>query len=150
MKIRCLHGYFIFEESNPSQVSDFMRYSGLEIVPKGPYYTFADLEDAPEYTFKNRPIEIGLTPLPATANFAGKPWEVLEANEMIYDFATGILRPITSITQVVSIDDGSNRYVAPGLILPGSITVEGLRVKDYAAWYSRNTQRFLYTEVTYV
>lgn len=150
MKIRCLHGYFIFEETRPSQVSDFMRFSGLELVPKGEYFTLADLEGAPEYSFKNRPIEIGLTPIPATANFAGKPWEVFEANEMVYDFVNGLLRPISAITQLVSIDDAANRYVAHGLILPGSITVEGKRVRDYAAHFSRETQRFLYTEVTYV
>lgn len=150
MKIRCLHGYFIFEETRVSQVSDFMRYTGLEIVPNGPYFTFSDLVDAPEYSFSSRAIEIGLTPLPAIKTFAGEPWEVLEANEMVYDFALGLLRPITSVTQVVSIDDGANRFVSPGLILPGSITVEGQRVKDYAAWYSRDTQRFLYSEVSYV
>lgn len=150
MKIRCLHGYFIFEETRVSQVSDFMRYTGLEIVPRGTYFTFADLEEAPEYSIIGMPIEIGLTPLPAITDFAGTPWEVLEANEMVYDFSTGLLRPISSITQIVSIDDGGNRFIASGLILPGSLTVEGERVKDYAAWFSRETQRFLYSEVSYV
>lgn len=150
MKIRCLHGYFIFEETNPSQVSDFMRYTGLKIVPHGTFFTFEDLEDAPDFTIIGKKIEIGKVPLPAIADFSGEPWEVLEANQMVYDFSLGLLRPILSITQIVSIDDGGNRYLAPGLILPGSLTVEGKRVKDYAAWYSRTTQRFMYTEVSYV
>lgn len=150
MKLRCLHGYFLFEETNPAQISDFMRVSKAEIVPKGPGFTFADLEFAPEYSIIGKPIEIGLSPLPAKVDFAGEPWEVLEANGMIYNFSTGLLMPILSVTQVVSISDGANRYIAQGMILPGSLTAEGKRVKDYAAHFSRQTGRFLYTEVTYV
>lgn len=150
MKIRCLHGYFIFEETKVAQASDFMRFTGCEIVPKGQHFTFADLEDAPEFSIIGKPIEIGLAPLPATADFSGEPWEVFEANQMVYNFSTGLLQPILSVTQIVSVDDGGNRFVSPGLILPGSLTVGGKRVKDYAAWFSRDTQRFLYSEVSYV
>lgn len=150
MKIKCKHGFYIFEETNPAQMSDFMRYSDLEIVPRGTIFTFKDLELAPEFSIIGKPIEIGSSPLPAVADFAGEPWEVLEANQMVYDFTTGLLRPIDSITRIVSIDDGSNRFIAQGLILSGSLTVEGKRVKDYAAHFSRTTQRFLYSEVTYV
>lgn len=149
MKIRCLHGYFIFEETRPSQVSDFMRYTGLELVPKGPYFTFSDLVDAPEYSILGKPIEIGPTPLPAIKTFSGLPWEVLEENNMVYDFQLGLLRPILSMTRVVSIGNGGNRYLADGLILPGSLTEGGQRVMNYAAWFSRETQRFMYTEVSY-
>lgn len=150
MKIRCLHGYFIFEETRAAQFSDFMRYSGLSIVPRGAHFTLEDLEEAPYYSIKGKPIAIGSTPLPAIADFSGEPWEVMEANEMIYNFSTGLLMPIASVTQIVTIEDGGNRFVVPGLILPGSLTAEGKRVKDYAAHFSRDTQRFLYTEVSYV
>lgn len=150
MKVRCLHGYFIFEETNQSQISDFMRYSGLEIVPRGAYFTFKDLEDAPDYSLVGKNIEIGSTPLPAIKTFSGEPWDVLEANEMVYNFATKLLQPISTIVQLTSIGDAGNRFTANGLILPGSLTAEGNRVKNYAAWFSRTSQRFLYTEVTYV
>lgn len=149
MKIRCLHGFYSFEETNPAQISDFMRFTGLKIVPHGTIFTFDDLTSAPEYSIKGKALQIGKTPLPAIADFAGEPWEVLEANEMVYDFTLGILRPITSITQIVDIDDGGNRFLANGIILAGSLTAEGNRVKDYAAHFSRSTQRFLYTEVSY-
>lgn len=150
MKLRCLHGFFIFEETRPAQVSDFMRYTGLELEPKGPYFTFKDLVDAPEFSITGKPIEIGSVPLPALATFAGEPWEVLEANGYVYNFQLGLLQPIASVTQIISISDGGNRYVSPGIILPGSLTVEGKRVKDYAAHFSRDTKRFLYSEVSYV
>ena len=50
MKIKCLHGYFIFEETKLGQVSHFMSLFGLGLVPKQDYYTFTDLEDAPDYS----------------------------------------------------------------------------------------------------
>jgi hypothetical protein len=150
MKIRCLHGYFIFEETRPAQVSDFMRFTGLELVPKGRYFTFADLEDAPEFSIKTMPIEIGLTPLPALETFSGEPWEVFEANGYVYNFQLGLLQPIQSVTQLISLQDGGNRFVSSGIILPGSITADGNRVKDYAAHFSRETKRFLYSEVSFV
>lgn len=150
MKLRCLHGYFIIEETRPAQVSDFMRYTGLEIVPKGPYFTFKALEDAPEFTIQGKPVSIGSLPLPATKTFSGEPWEVFEANGWVYNFQLNLLQPIASVTQIISLSDGGNRYVSPGIILPGSLTVEGKRVRDYAAHFSRDTKRFLYTEVSYV
>lgn len=150
MKIKCLHGYFIFEETKVAQISDFMRYTDLEIIPVQNHFTFADLELAPEFSIKGKPIEIGTAPLPAKVDFAGEPWEVMEANGMVYNFVTQLLQPIQSVTNIVSIDDGGNRFISPGLILPGSLTAEGKRVKDYAAWFSRDTQRFLYTAVAYV
>lgn len=150
MKLRCLHGYFIFEETRPAQVSDFMRYTGLTLVPCGTYFTFEHLKNMPTFSIKGKALQIGKTPLPATKTFSGEPWEVLEANGFVYNFQMGILQSIQSISQVVSIDDGGNRYVSSGMILPGSLTAEGKRVKDYAAHFSRSTLRFLYSEVTYV
>lgn len=150
MKIRCLHGYFIFEETRVSQVSDFMRYTSLEIVPKGLSFTFEDLENAPRYSIVGKTLSLGKTPIPAIASHEGEPWEVFEANQIVYDFVLGTIRPIQSVTAFTEILNAGNRYVSNGLILPGSLTVEGKRVKDYAAWYSRDTKRFLYSEVTYV
>lgn len=146
MKIKCLHGYFIFEEQRAGEVSDFISLTGLNLVRKENYFTFEALETAPDYAIK------GSTYLGAavTKTFAGKPWEILEANSLIYNFDTGLLVPITSVTQRTSISAAGNVYVSPGLILPGSLTDEGARVRDYAAWFSTETMRFRYSEVSYV
>ncbi len=146
MKVKCLHGYFIFTETRVGQISDFMSMTGLEIVPFQDFYTFADLEDALKYSIA------GATYLGnvATATFEGHVWEVFEANGLIYNFNTGSLVPISSITQVVEIKNVGNKFVSGGLILPGSVKDDGSRVRDYAAWYSRDTQKWSYTEVTYV
>lgn len=146
MRVKCLHGYFIFEETALGQVSDFISYSGLPIEPKDNYYTFQKLLNFPQYSIKGKDL-LGFT---ALKTFEGKPWEILEANELVYDFTLDQIRLISSVTQNVLIRKSGNRFVSNGLILPGSLTAEGERVRDYAAWFSRDRLSFLYSEVGYV
>lgn len=146
MKIKCLHGFFIFEETKVGQVADFVARFGFDIVPYSGRYTFATLEDAPRYSLKGKTL-LGNV---ALENFEGEPWHVFEQNKLVYDFSKDLVVPIASIIQKTSIDQAGNRLISPGLILPGSTTDSGDRVKDYSAWFSRDTLRFLYSEVTYV
>ncbi len=146
MRVKCFHGYFIFSETKVGQISDFIARYGLDIVAKDDYYTFSDLEDAPDYSLT------GATFLSTVAveTFEGKPWEVFEANGMVYNFSTGLIVPIDSVIETVQILTSKNHFIANGLILPGSLTAEGLRVRDYSAWFSRDTLRFTYSEVNCV
>lgn len=146
MKIRCNHGFFIFQETKVGQVSDFMSRFGFSLVPWRDAYTFEALEPAPLYSLKGSPY----LATPALENFEGEPWEVFEANGFVFDFSKGLVVPITSIVQTTSVQLAGNRFISPGLILPGSVTADGSRVRDYSAWYSRDTLRFLYSEVSYV
>lgn len=145
MRIKCIHGYFIFSESQAGQVSDFMSLTGLELVSQGDEYTFADLANAPKYSLAGKSY-LGI---PAIETFEGEPWEIFEANSWVYDFSRGLVVPIASITQTTTLKLAGNRYVSPGLLLPGSITEDG-RVRDYSAWFSLQTGRYLYSEVGYV
>lgn len=146
MRVKCIHGFFIFQETKVGQVSDFMSLTGLSLVPWRDAYTFEDLEEVPDFSLSGKTF-LGLS---ATKNFEGEPWDLFEANGFVYDFGSGSLKQISAITQVTSIQLAGNRYISPGLILPGSLTAEGKRVKDYSAWFSRDTLRWLYSEVTYV
>ena len=146
MKLRCLHGYFIFEETKVGQVADYVAYSGLQIVPRGTYFTFDFISQALEFSLKSQPY----LNLSALVNFEGEPWEVFAANGFVYDFNKAVLVPIESVTQVVSIKQSLNKFVSNGLILPGSLTDGGKRVKDYAAHFSNESLRWVYSEVTYV
>lgn len=146
MKIRCIHGYFIFEETRISQISDFMARYELDLVLRGTYYTFADIEEAPTYSIKGKDL-LGNV---ATVNFEGQPWEVFEENGLVYNFETGLVVPISGVVATTTIEQAGNVFLSPGLILPGSTTVGGQRVKDYSAWFSRDTLRFRYSEVGYV
>lgn len=127
-------------------MSDFMSRTGLELSVRDGYYTFSDIQAAPLYSIKGA----SLMDVTATKTWEGSPWEVFEANGFVYNFNTGLVVPITSITQVVKVQLAGNRYISEGLILPGSVTADGERVKDYSAWFSRKTLRWLYTEVGYV
>jgi len=146
VRIICQHGYFTFQELRTGQVSDFMSRYGLELVSKGRDFTFSALESVPNYSLKNKLLMGNL----ALVNFEGEPWQVFEKNKLVYDFDLGLVVPISSITQVVTIDEVGNKFISPGLIKPGSTTAGGQRVKDYSAWFSRDTLTFLYTEVAYV
>lgn len=129
-----------------SQVNDFMKLNKVALVPWRDAYTFEELVDAPEFSLAGKTL-LGVA---ATKTFEGEPWEVFEANGLVFNFALGEVVPINSITQTVSVGLAGNRYTANGLILPGSLTDSGDRVKDYSAWFSRDTLRWLYSEVTYV
>jgi len=145
LKIRCIHGYFIFEETKVGQISAFMSlYKGLVIVPVGDYYTFEQLKDAPDYSLE------GSTFLGAetTKTFEGKPWEVMRENGLVYNFNTGKVVKIETVTQPAKILKGNGYYLADGLLLPGAVTDDGLRVTDYAAWRLPDSARFKYTGVT--
>lgn len=123
-----------------------MSLTGLSLVPWRDAYTFEDLVDAPDFSLAG----MDLLGTPATKTFEGEPWEVFEANGFVYDFSTGLIVPIATVAQSTSIQLAGNRYVANGLILPGSVTDDGDRVKDYSAWFSRDTLRWLYSEVSFV
>lgn len=146
MKVRCEHGYFTFEETRVGQVSDFMSLTDLDLVSIGPVYTFMDLFEAPDYSLQGKE----LLDVVATATFAGTPAQVFEANAIVYDFTSGFVVPIDSVTRQIRISQAGNKIVSSGLILPGSLTQSGERIRDFSGFYSRDTQRWLYSEVGYV
>lgn len=146
MKLDCIHGYFIFNETKSGQISQYMSQTGLSLIGKNGYYTFENLQDAPEYSLVGKT----LIDIPAIATFEGKPWEVFEENGFVYDFALGLVRPILSIVQKTVVKQAGGVFWSPGLVLPGSITDDGKRVKGYSAWYSRDRLTWKYTAVYYV
>lgn len=146
MKLKVIHGYFIFTETSVGQVSDFMSLTGLKLAPKDDYYTFETLLNAPLYSLKGKDI----IDYPAIKTFEGAPFEVFEANEVIYDFNEDTIKPIKSIKSNTVLKKAGNYFVSNGLILPGSVTADGSRVRDYSAWFSRKTLAWNYSEVSYV
>ena len=147
MRVRCLHGYFIFDETSVSQISDFMSLTGLKLIPKDNYFTFEALADAPLYTLQGKDF-LGFK---ANITYEGTPWDVFKANEVIYDFTDQKIKSINQVSLRAPLIDAGSRYQSNGLILPGS-TTDGGKVRDYLAWYSRNRGlgNWLYSEVTYV
>lgn len=146
MKIKCLHGYFIFEEERIGEVSRFISRFGIPIVQKDDQFTFEALENAPDYSIKGAPF-MGTV---ATKTFEGRPWEVFEANGFVFNFNTGLISPIAQITQSMKLSVAGNYFVGDGLILPGSVLSSGSKIKSYFGWFSFDTMAFRYSGVEYV
>lgn len=145
MKIKCLHGFYIFRNDYAGEISRFCSLTGLDIVPKDDYFTFAFLKDAPDYSFTGKTY-LGL---PALETYEGKPWEVMEENGFVYDVNAGSLKLIQLITKVVDIEQVGSVYVASGLLQAGSIAKNLKRVKNYSASFDLNDMKFRYNEIEY-
>ncbi len=125
-------------------MSRFCSRFGLEIERSGDHFTFADLVEAPDYSILG-----GLfLDMICTATFEGPPWEVMRENKLIYDFSKGLVVPLLSVAQLVSVAQAGHRWLAPGMILPGSVTDDGSRVTDYSAFYDPS-RGFIYSEIGY-
>lgn len=146
LKLKCLHGFFIFEDLKIGELSDYMALTGFNIVKKNDYYTFDQIKDAPDYSIIGSPL-LGTV---AKKTFEGYPWDVFEKNGIVYNFSTGLVQPILTVVSKTTINVGNGYFVASGLILPGAITSTGQRVKSYSAFYTRDRQSWLYSEVDYV
>jgi hypothetical protein len=141
MKIECLHGYYKFSETQSGELSHFASLFGLELERSGDHFTFSDLVDAPTHSLT------GGTFLGAPTLFAmeGPPWEVMRKNKLVYDFQKGLVVPILAILTVCDFVQAGFNFVSNGMILGGSVTEDGSRVTDYAAFYSQS--KFRYSEV---
>lgn len=145
MKVNCIHGYFIFTEDAPGEISSFMSAFEVEIARSGDHFTFSDLVDAPNYSLPGG-LFLGC---PTLLAYEGKPWEVMRANRIVYDFTKGLVVPIDTVILSPVIEAAGDFYVSSGMILPGSLKDAGSRVKDYSAHFSERRQNFLYSEVNY-
>lgn len=144
MKVECIRGYFKFSETQPGQLSRFMSLYGLEIERSGDHFTFADLVGAPDYSLAGGTF-LGI---PTTETFEGEPWEVMEANGLVYNFNTGLIVPALSITSIAKLEQAGNYYISNGMIVPGSIMEDGSRVTDYSAFFIWDRSNFKYSEVS--
>jgi hypothetical protein len=135
----------MFSETKVGQVSDFMRYTGFELVPVEDFYTFAQLEDAPNFSLAGKPF----LDFPAIATHEGKPWQVFQANECVFNFVSGLVVPISSIVNPISLFEAGNRFVSKGLIQPGSVYKARI-VSGFDGWFSRDSLNWVYSEVSFV
>jgi hypothetical protein len=145
MRITCLHGYFFFREQQPGEVAKYNSRFGQDLTKKDDYYTFAGLVDAPSYSIALKPY-LGI---PATSTFAGNPWEVMEKNNLVYDFQTATVRPSISIVTLVDPVRTYDYFTLQGLIQPGSLTRDWDRIVGYTAEFDTARMKFSYSELFY-
>jgi len=144
VRIRCQHGFFLIDEVAPGQVGRFCSLFKVVLVPYRGFFTFALLAEVPEYTVQGAPF-LGTI---STATLQGSPAELFEANGLVFDFSKGLVVPPVVVTARAQLLKSGNVYVSSRLVIPGSLTDGGTRVKDYTAWFSVDTMTFRYSEVT--
>lgn len=145
MRIDCIHGYFKIFETSPGQLSEFVSSYGFSIKRSGDHFTFAKLVDAPNYSLAGG-VFLGA---PTTKRFSGQPWEVMRENGLVYNFSLDVVVPTATIIQRTELEQVGYVWSSKGLLLPGSLTEDGSRVKGYAAFYSSEKAQFRYSEVSY-
>jgi hypothetical protein len=72
---------------------------------------------------------------------------LFEENAVVFNFLTGLVVPMATITQTVKLSQAGNKYIANGLFLPGSLLPDGKRIKSYSGYFSWDTLNFNYSEV---
>jgi hypothetical protein len=125
------------------EISDFISLFGFDLVSEKDYYTFSTLQDAPRYSIAGG-LYLGA---PAIVTYEGEPWEVMEANSLVYDYDEDKVISILTVTDILKLKETNRYFIADGMILPGSLTEDGSRVTDYSAFYDSN--KFEYSEVTF-
>lgn len=145
LKINCLHGFYIFEESEPGQISRFVTLFGLSLAKWRHAFTFEALAEAPEFAISGQSY-LGAAVL---NTHAGEPWQIMKANGLIYNFGSGELMQKALIKTIADLDQSGPYFVSSGLILPGSLLKDGRKIHSYNAHFSFNTLRFRYSGVDY-
>lgn len=145
MRIDCIHGFYIFTEEYAGDVARFASIFGIDLESKGELFTFKDLIAAPDYSIKGADILANK----AKVTHEGRPWEVMEANGLVYDFTAEKVVDINSIRQVITLSKGLEYYFADGLIVAGSLA-GSQKIKGFKAWFNFRDRSFKYSEVSFV
>jgi hypothetical protein len=146
MKIKCQHGFFLFEERSPGDVSQFISLFGFDIVPYKEKFTFDFLSTAKDYSILGNTYLGAL----ATKTFEGEPYEIMAENDLIYDFNKNLVVNIFTVSQQIRLLKSGSLFISDGLLLPGSFNETGKRVIDFSGWFSFDNFKFKYSEVTLV
>lgn len=145
MRVDCLHGYYKFTEVSAGEIATFANLFGLDIARSGDHFTFSDLADAPNYSIAGG-FFLGC---PTLSTFAGDPWDVMRANGLVYDFTKGLVVPKLLVTAIAQISQAGYFFISTGMLLAGSVTDDGSRVTDYAAFFVPERANFKYSEIGY-
>lgn len=136
MRILCRHGHFAFYPKNAEEIGAFSEYFDQELVRVQDFYTFAALENTPDYSLIAKPF----LNLPATKTFAGKPWEVMRENGFVYSIDLKMLVPKLSVVGLID-PPLVNYYFVPDtpLIQPGWRNASGQQLMSYDGEYVGST-----------
>jgi len=118
----------------------------MDLIAQDDYYTFLLLKDAPNYSLLGKSY-LGMT---AVKTYADQPWNVMEQNQMVYDFTLKMMQNINTIFTPVKILRAKAYYYTKGLILPGSIDItSNQKITGYQCDFEFDSGEFSYSEVYY-
>lgn len=130
MKVICQSGFLKFYPKTSSEISDFNTYFSKELVRNGDHWTFPALAAFPDYSIKGT----ALAELIAIETIEGEPWEVMQANRLVYDLDLDAIVPKETIVSEVSLPQTGSFYTADvPLIQPGAFVAFGSQVMSYHA-----------------
>lgn len=146
MRISCEHGFFRVFEGSPGELSELISLYGFSFVPFEGHFTFKELTTAPRFSIEG----MDYMGQEAKVTYEGPQEKIFEKNGLAFNFRSGSVVNIESITQRVNIVRAGQYFWSNGLILPGSLTDRGQRIRSYSAWYSWEQSTFRYSEVSFV
>lgn len=145
MRVLCRHGHFAFYPVDADEVGRFTTYFGIELEQDRDFYTFPKLAGAPGYSLRVLPY-LGT---PATATYAGEPWEVMRENGFVYSLQTKLLVPKLSIVSVVDFPQTGYFFKVNGFVQPGSRTILGRQVLGYDGEFVQSTFQLRISRLSY-
>lgn len=130
MKVICQSGFLKFYPKNSSEVSDFNTYFSKSLIRNGDHWTFPALAALPDYSIKGRPF----ADLVAIETIEGEPWQVMQANGLVYDLTLDAIVPKQTIISEVQLPQTGSYYTADvPLVQPGAFVAFGVQVMSYHA-----------------
>src|SRR4051812_4712842 len=100
MRVLCRHGHFAFYPRKASDINQFSQSFGVTLKREEDYYTFPRLQGAPKYSLLGK-LYVNL---PALATYEGMPWEVMKANDFVYNVQLGLLVPKLAVIGLTEIN----------------------------------------------
>ena len=133
MRLLCRHGHYAFYPRGATDVQKFAQFYNVDLVGERDYFTFRNLAGLPNYSLKGKSFG-GIT---AVKTFSGLPWEVMQANDFVYDLKNGVLVNKNSITiQVQPFLCDFYYFAETVLFQAGSILPDGQKVLSFDAEFS--------------
>lgn len=94
MRVKCLHGFYIFTPETVTDRAFFGAETGHKLVKSVYGWTFTGLAALLTFALKGQPYG-GQT---ATVNYCGYPWDIMQANGWVYDIQKGALLRLSEIS----------------------------------------------------
>lgn len=116
------------------------------LVCAGDYWTFSELAELQNYSFKGRLIDFA----PTIVNYAGTPWEMMKQNNIAFNYLAKKFVNKLMIVSALKYDDG---LVKNSPILPQAYSIDGLnRMHSFTGFWDKNfnvfkIERFFYESI---